>query len=205
MALIALYARMTGRTYAASRALLAAIVLMLLWNPWYLIFDPGFGLSVTATAGIIWLTPLFERRLLFLRYSFWQNATATTLAAQTGVLPLLLYNTGNLSLVALPANLLVVAVMPLAMAATALAGVSGVLLGQAAPALATFFALPAQALTSYVLLVATYGASLPWAAAALPAFSFGWVLVAYAALAIIASSKRFSSTDQFTLAKKAST
>src|SRR6185369_1935498 len=52
MALIALYARATGRTYAAGRALLFAVLLMLLWNPLYLVFDPGFGLSVTATAGL---------------------------------------------------------------------------------------------------------------------------------------------------------
>ena len=55
MAVIALYARATGRSYAASRALLFAVLLMLVWNPLYLVFDPGFGLSVVATAGIIWL------------------------------------------------------------------------------------------------------------------------------------------------------
>ncbi|MBU6491032.1 ComEC/Rec2 family competence protein, partial [Patescibacteria group bacterium] len=63
MALIALYARASGRTYAAGRALLFVITLMLLWNPLYLVFDPGFGLSAAATAGLIWLAPIIETRL----------------------------------------------------------------------------------------------------------------------------------------------
>src|SRR3989344_5266138 len=46
MAFIALYARATGKSYAAGRALLVVVFLMLLWNPLYLVFDPGFDLSV---------------------------------------------------------------------------------------------------------------------------------------------------------------
>ncbi|MDP2651745.1 MAG: ComEC/Rec2 family competence protein, partial [bacterium] len=124
MAVIALYARATGRSYYASRALLFAVLLMLLWNPLYLVFDPGFGLSVAATAGIIWLSPIIEAHLIRWR-PFWRNAVATTLAAQISVLPLLLYNIGLLSLVALPANLLVNPFVPLAMAWAAIAGVIG--------------------------------------------------------------------------------
>ncbi|HEX8993654.1 MAG TPA: ComEC/Rec2 family competence protein, partial [Candidatus Paceibacterota bacterium] len=101
MAFIALFAKATGRTYAASRALLVAVTLMLAWNPLYLMYDPGFGLSVTATAGLIWLAPFLETNFSFIRSPFWKNAIATTLAAQIAVLPLLLYDTGNLSLVAL--------------------------------------------------------------------------------------------------------
>ncbi len=216
MALIALYARATNRTYAASRALFVAILLMLIWNPLYLLYDPGFGLSVAATAGLIWLSPLFEDVLYRARtrlgrgepnklQSFWIQAVATTLAAQTGVLPLLLYNTGNLSLVALPANLLVVAVTPLAMAAAALAGVGGALFASTLTPLGEILSVPADLLTRYIIFIATESAALPGAALILPAFSFIWVVAAYAALAFIASSKRFSTTDQFTATKNAST
>lgn len=216
MALIALYARASGRTYAASRALFVVILLMLIWNPLYLVFDPGFGLSVTATAGIIWLSPVFEGMFLRARkrlgrgeangvQRFWIEAVSTTLAAQTGVLPLLLYNTGNLSIVALPANLLVVAVMPLAMAVAALAGLGGALFAASLPFLAQVLAVPAKLITSYVIFVATKSAALPGAALSVPAFSFVWVIFAYATIVAVASSKRFSTTDQFILAKKAST
>ena len=63
MAFVALYARATGRTYTAGRALLFVVFLMLLWNPLYLAYDPGFGLSVAATAGIIWLAPIIVELL----------------------------------------------------------------------------------------------------------------------------------------------
>lgn len=216
MALIALYARATGRTYAASRALVVAVIVMLLWNPLYLAFDPGFGLSVAATAGLLWLSPLIEQWFIKTRIRlgrqepnraqrFWIEAVSSTLAAQVGVLPLLLYNTGNVSLVALPANLLVVAVMPLAMAVSAVAGIGGALLSSTSPSIAAVLAAPAHFITSYTILVAQKSAALPGATLTINAFSFWWVVAAYAALIAIAWSKRASMTDQLRLAKNAST
>ncbi|HUY62625.1 MAG TPA: ComEC/Rec2 family competence protein [Candidatus Paceibacterota bacterium] len=182
MALIALYARATGRTYAAGRALLAVVVLMLLWNPLYLAFSPGFGLSVAATAGLIWLAPLIEKRIAS---AFWRNAVATTLAAQLAVLPLLLYDTGNLSLAALPANLLVMPLVPLAMGSAALAGFAGMLFGHVAPLAAVALGFPAYLATGYLILIARVAASLPAATFVIPAFPFAWVIDAYALLAFI--------------------
>ena len=202
MAVIALYARATGRSYAASRALLFTVLVMLVWNPLYLVFDPGFGLSVAATAGIIWLSPIIEVRLTRLR-PFWANTIATTLAAQIAVLPLLLYDIGLLSLVALPANLLVNTFVPLAMALSAAAGVVGMTVGPFIPTVATVVGFPALILMRYFIFVAQKAAELPFAAFALPPFPFWLVLVAYAAL--IAVSKRFSTTLQLRFAKKAST
>ena len=203
MAIIALYARATARSYTASRALLFAVLLMLIWNPLYLCFDPGFGLSVAATAGIIWLSPIIEARLMRLR-PFLRNTVATTLAAQISVLPLLLYNIGLFSLVALPANLLVNTFVPLAMAASAVAGVVGMTIGSFVPFVTTIVGYPALILTRYFIFIAEKSSALPYAAFNLPLFSFWFVILAYAILIYIASSKRFSITDQFKFAKKAS-
>jgi competence protein ComEC len=205
MAFIALYARATSRTYSAGRALLVVILLMLVWNPLYLVFDPGFGLSVAATAGLIWLAPLIETRLAFLKNAFWTNAVATTLAAQIAVLPLLLYDTGNLSLVAIPANLLVMPVVPLLMGFAVLAGFAGMLFGTFAPLLGIVLAYPTYLATAYLLFIAQTSAELPFAATTLPPFPFWLVLAAYAILIYFASSKRFSTTLQLRFAKKAST
>ncbi|MFZ2167690.1 MAG: ComEC/Rec2 family competence protein [Minisyncoccia bacterium] len=204
MAVIALYARATGRSYTASRALLVVVLLMLLWNPLYLIFDPGFGLSVAATAGIIWLAPIFEMRLSRLR-PFWANTIATTLAAQIAVLPLLLYNIGLFSVVALPANLLVNPLVPFAMAGAAIAGVVGMTLGQFVPLIATVVGEPVHLLMRYFIFIAEKSSALPFAAFNLPLFSVWLVLLAYALLIYFAASKRFSTTDQLRFAKKAST
>ncbi len=202
MALIALYARATGRTYAAGRALLVVVFLMLFSNPLYLVFDPGFGLSVAATAGLIWLAPIIEM-FLSLKSAFWKNAVATTLAAQIAVFPLLLYNTGNFSLVAIPANLLITAFMPLAMGLSALAGFAGMLFSSFAPLLGIVIAFPAYLTNAYLIFIARESAMLPFAAFTLPPFPFWLALVAYAGLIYLAS-KRFSTTDQLRFAKNAS-
>ncbi len=166
MALVALYGRATGRTYSALRALLAVFVLLVLWNPLSLLYDPGFQLSFLATLGLILLTAPLSARLLWVRQGTFRETLATTLAAQLFVLPLLLYETGNLSLVAIPANLFVLPVVPFAMLFAAVAGVGALII----PPLATILALPAYALLSYIIMVAEVGAKLPFAALALPAF-----------------------------------
>jgi competence protein ComEC len=204
MAFIALFARATGRTYAASRALLFAVVLMLIWNPLYLIYDPGFGLSVTATAGLIWLAPIFEKLLSSIKNPFWNTGIATTLAAQIAVLPLLLYDTGNLSLVAIPANLITMPVVPIAMGLSALAGIAGILFGTAFQLVGIILAYPAYLANAYLIYVAQKAALLPFAAFTLPLFPAWLVFLAYAALIAIASSKRFSTTVQLRFAKNAS-
>ena len=188
MALIALYARATGRTYAAGRALFFAIFLMLLWNPLYLVYDPGFGLSVVAAAGLIWLAAPIETFLSRIKNLFWKNAIATTLAAQIAVLPLLLYDTGNLSLVAIPANLLVMPIVPLAMGFSALAGFAGMLFGSFAPLFGIAFAFPAYLANAYLIFIARGAAALPFAAFTLPIFPFWLTLAAYVALIRAASS-----------------
>ena len=203
MAVIALYARATGKNYAASRALLFTVLVMLIWNPLYLVFDPGFGLSVAATAGIIWLAPLIEVRFSRL-WPFLRNVVATTLAAQISVLPLLLYNIGLFSLVALPANILVNPVVPLAMASAAIAGVVGMTIGPLVPLLATIVGYPTFILMRYFIFIAEKSSALPFAAFSLERFPFLFVITAYAALIYVAWSKRFSITDQFKFAKKAS-
>jgi competence protein ComEC len=204
MAIIALYARATGRTYAAGRALFFVIFLMLVWNPLYLVFDPGFGLSVAATAGLIWLAPLIEKIISFMKNVFWKNAIATTLAAQIAVLPLLLYDTGNLSLVALPVNLLVLPIVPLAMGFSAFAGLAGMIFGSFIPLFGIVLAFPAYLATTYLIFIAQESARLPFAAFTLPLFPFWLVLAAYAALIYIIASKRFSTMLQLRFAKKAS-
>jgi len=178
MAALALVARATRRTYAVIRALCAAAFVMLLLNPQLLIFDPGFQLSFVATFGLIVGAPLISQRLSVVKSEFVRELLASTIAAQLAVLPLLLYQTGLLSLVSLPANLLVLPVVPLAMLFSAVAGVVGFFGGN----LAVLFGLPAYGLLAYIIGVAEFVANLPLATVSLPAFPFWLVFVAYVAL-----------------------
>lgn len=206
MALIALYARATGRSYNAGRALFVAVLIMLVWNPYYLLFDPGFGLSVAATAGIIWLTPLVARKCSWIRSHFWNEIVATTIAAQMAVLPLLLYTMGIFSIVALPVNILVSPLVPFTMGWSVVAGVSSIVCGSFAPALTLLLASPTHLLTWLIITIATTSSSLSFSTLVLPAFPF-WVMLLVYALFIYRAytvSKRFSTTDQFTFARNAS-
>ncbi|HVW71924.1 MAG TPA: ComEC/Rec2 family competence protein [Candidatus Paceibacterota bacterium] len=201
MACLALYARASGRTYSALRALMAALFVMLLWNPYYLVFDPGFELSAVATLGLILGVPMIEPYLLRVKSALLREIIATTLAAQLFVLPLLLYQTGNLSFVAVPANILVSLLVPAAMLASAIAGVVGLV----APFIAPVFGVPAYVLLSVIIGVAQISAAMPFANVTLPAFPFLLALLMYAGLAYaLALSKRSSQTVQLRLSKNAS-
>ena len=65
MAVIASVGKMTGRTYLAARALALVALGMVVWNPFVLAFDLGFQLSIIATLGLIFISPLFESQLSF--------------------------------------------------------------------------------------------------------------------------------------------
>lgn len=176
MALIAVYARQSGRLFLAERALGAVSLVMVAWNPWTLAFDPGFQLSALATLGLILFTEHIAARLRFIPEKFGlREIAASTLATQLTVLPLLLYGSGTLSLVALPANLLALFPIPYAMFFSFIAGLVGALLGHAG----AVAALPAYVLLSYTISIARLFAALPFAAVALPAFSARWMLAAY--------------------------
>ncbi len=178
MAGLALFARATGRTYAVVRALLFVAFLMLVANPLLLAYDPGFQLSFLATLGLILLSPIIEARFMWIASAFWRDLLAATLAAQVAVLPLLLYQTGLFSVVSLPANLLVLPVVPLAMALSALAGVLSMLMPAAAP----LFGFPAHVLLSYVIETARFTATLPLASFAVPQFPFAITILSYVIL-----------------------
>ncbi len=179
MALIAIYARTTHRTFLASRALGVVCVMMVLWNPWTLAFDPSFQLSALATLGLILFTPIFERWLTRVpkRWAM-REILASTIATQLMVLPLLLYQSGTLSLVGLPANLLALVTVPLAMGASAVAAVAGLIAGPLAP----IIGFPAYLVLGYEIAVAQFFASLPFASVEVPAFGALWLLIAYAIL-----------------------
>ena len=179
MAFIAVYARTTGRLFIAVRVLAAVSFVMVLWNPYTLVFDPSFQLSALATLGLILFTPIVSGKLTWVTERFQlREIIASTISTQLTVLPLLLYQSGNLSLVALPANLFALVAVPWAFAFSVVAAVSGIIAGP----LAVFIGFPAQLLLSYIIKVAEFFASLPFAAVTIPAFSGWWLAVAYTTL-----------------------
>ncbi len=179
MAVLALLALLLGRQYLVLRALVLAAVVMLAINPLLLVYDIGFQLSFLATLGLVLVAPQLETALL--TGTWWQPVRqflVATLAAQVAVTPLLLYHMGEVSLVALATNVLVLPAVPLAMLLSFLTGVAALLLPAAAPV----FAYPTTAVLVYIIEQARFWAGVPYATLPVPAFSFLWVVLAYALL-----------------------
>lgn len=190
MALIVIFARATGRTYDMTRALFVAGFMMLIHNPKILVHDTSFQLSFIATLGLIQLAPLLERYVLFLpkRFKFREFATAT-IATQIFVLPLLLYKIGELSLVALPVNLLVLVTVP----ATMLFGFLTGIISFISSLFAIPFAFIAYLFLSYQLKVVELFASIPFASVQITVFPL-WLMFAlyllYGAVLFVIVRKR---------------
>ncbi len=108
MALIVLLGQVTGRQYEALRALGITFVALLLWNPFLLLYDPGFQLSFLATLCMIVVVPKAEPLFARLPKMFWRLPIreAVTLAVTVSVfmLPFIAYFSGSISLLTIPAN-----------------------------------------------------------------------------------------------------
>jgi competence protein ComEC len=101
-----------------------------------------------------------------------------TLSAQLFVLPLLIYYFKNLSLVSLPANVIVLPIVPFAMLLGALTGVAGLIL----PFLGQLVGYFAWLVSAFELGVIKLFAKPNWAAVSA---QFNWYMVALAYAAII--------------------
>ncbi len=163
MVSVAVLAAHLGRPAQGVRVLALAVSGLLLVDP-FLVHSVGFALSVGATLGITTLAAPCARRLpgpVWLRESL-----GTTLAAQVGVLPVLIPVFGSLPLISIPANLLAVPLAaPLTIWGLVAGGVGGVL-ATSAPAIAEALQWPTLVLAEAVLGIAAAAAEVPLAVGA---------------------------------------
>lgn len=150
MGILVLLAYREGRFYSMANSIVFAGAAMVALNPKVLRFDAGFQLSFLATLGLVHLAPFFKEKLEKLPefFNFKENFVAT-LSAQLAVLPVILYNFGNFSLVSLPANVLILPVVPLTMLFGFISGISGLVW----PPLGNLVGLAAWILAEYEILV----------------------------------------------------
>ncbi len=142
-----------------TRALGVALVVLLLVDPG-LATTVGFALSVLATGGILLLAPGWRDALCHWLPRWLAEAIAVPAAAQLACTPLVAAISGQVSLVAVGANLVVA---PVVGPATVL-GLSGGLLGLVWSPLARLAGTLAAWCVAWVVLVARRGAALPAAA-----------------------------------------
>ncbi len=155
MAAIALLATLGGRPASGIRVLVYAVVVLLLVDP-FLLHSVGFALSCGASAGIALFSRLIGTRLpgpRFLREPF-----AVSIAAQIGVLPVLLWVFGTFPLITPVTNLFAApAAEVLGVYGFFAAAVAGV-----APRLGPLLQQPTALLVGWITGVARSGAAVPF-------------------------------------------
>ena len=179
MAGIFIVAQLLNRTYDLVRSLLFAAAVMVFINPYLLLYDIGFQLSFMATLGLVLITPKLD--VLSPHLFGAKEYLLSTVATQIAVLPLLLYYMGEISVVAIIVNLLVLPMVPLAMLTTFIASVIGFI--------STTLALPVAFLAylslSYIVAIARTAAALPFALVNVSYFPVSFILIFYGALGAV--------------------
>ncbi len=174
MGAVTLLALASGRPRVAVPALAAAVYVLLLADPG-LARNPGFALSVAATAAIVLLAPDWSRHL---RERGWPppvaDALAVSLAAGAATAPLVAALSGTVSLVSLPANLLAAP----AVAPATILGLLAAVVMPVLPPLGDLLVRGAGLPTRWLVLVAERAAQLPDAAPGWPAGLLGATLLA---------------------------
>jgi competence protein ComEC len=177
-----------GRPTFTPAALFAAAFFMTLLNP-RILWQVGFQLSFAATMGLMlyvgpwglglreWLQPHFRRDFRRKATRFTTEFFLTTIAALVMTLPLIIYHFGVVSLVNLPANLLILPAQPGIMTwggVAVLAGMVSPLLGQIPAWIAWLF-------LTYSIELVKFFAALPLATTNISLSPFG-LTVFYALL-----------------------
>lgn len=176
MGIIGLMAVWFGRQYYVQISLFAAAFFMNLFNPKILVYDVGFQLSFLATAGLVFISPYFEKYFKCLPAFFGIRETVImTLSAQILALPVIILNFGRLSLISPVANIFVLPFIPLAM----IFGFFAVLASYFWNFLAEIFGFAGYLILELMILFVKFFASFRFASINISWFSWWMFLVYY--------------------------
>ncbi len=167
-----LLAQKLGRQSMGSRVIVMACAVMLFINPLYLFYDVGFQLSFLAVLGLIYLEPFIKR---FVKFSI----VSTTLAAQIFILPIMVYNFGNISYVSPITNLLISPIVSLLMIFGFLSSIAGAV----SNILGLIFYFPCWIFLTYFVKIIDFF-SQPWAMGVIQNVHWIWLVISYFIIAL---------------------
>ena len=181
MGIAVLIARQTGRLSSPLLILILVATSMVALNPFLLKSDIGFQLSFMATVGLLLVAPIIEERFpRVVRIPLFGETALLTISAQLCTMPILLYYFKSLSVLALPANLLILPMVPTAMLFGFLAGAAGMIV----PALGQMMGYFASIISLLMLNIIQAISRISWSAISMD-ISWYWVIVWYAGLAAL--------------------
>jgi len=180
MAFLLILSRFSFRLYNSFNALLLAAMIMIWLNPLVLFWDLGFQLSFLATAGIIFLYPIWKES------KFWQQdffnkkgqiikeTVLSTFSALTFVIPWIIFKMQVFSLVAPITNLLILPFVPLVMTGGVIVAISSLLFYP----LGLFLGALLNLILAYFLKVISLFSSLSWSQIYISSI-FHWFIIPY--------------------------
>jgi competence protein ComEC len=186
MGAVGLLALAVGRQRAALPALGVAVIVLVMCDP-AMAVSIGFALSVLATAGLVLIAPRWAERLAALGLPRGvAEALAVPAAAHLVTAPVVAGFAGQVSLVAVVANLLAA---PVVAPATVL-GVLAAVVAPVAPWLAELLVRLAGPEADWLILVAGHAAAVPGAVIAWPTGWLGGLLLAGCVVLLVAALRR---------------
>jgi ComEC/Rec2-related protein len=158
VSVLSIWASYYGRTFRPLNLIFIAAAITAWANPFYVWSNVSWYLSFLAFYGVLVVAPIIASRA---RHS-WQRSLVAAVAlesicAELMTAPFVVHTFGQLSLIGLPANVLVAVLIPLAMLLSLIAGIAGML----ASLFAGWFAWPAGILLTYMLDTAHVLAGIP--------------------------------------------
>ncbi len=184
MAGLLMTAQYFGRMSLATRSVVFAAFLMLLFNPLLLKLDVGFQLSFLAIMGIIEISPIFQdwlKRIPDPKIFPVRTTLSATFSAQFFTLPILIYNFGYISLVSPITNILIV---PFLAPITILIFIFGISAIISAP-LGFLFSLPVWLSLSYIIKIIDWFSQISFVSLSFKNVHWIWILISYLILGLI--------------------
>jgi competence protein ComEC len=192
MAILVLLSKYSRRKYNIIRALSLTIFLMVFYNPKILVFDVAFQLSIISVLGLIFLSPFFDeffdKKFSWVGGSIggsgWKKSKlkefiVSTVCIQIITFPFLLYKMGEISIVALPVNILIMFFIPATMLSSFLTAITATLSHFSGYFFATPFIPVTYFLLQYQLSIVEFFAHLPFATLKITVFPWWAVVLIY--------------------------
>ena len=149
-----------GRRFNPLVLLSLSAAATVLYEPSYVWGDVGWLLSFTSFFGVLMVAPWFQKFFFGDKEpGVLRQVLGESVSAYIMTLPISMIFFGQISLVAIFANMMIVPFVPLAMLLTFIAGIGGYL----SPILAPIIGWPAESLIDLMIAVANWWSSLPWA------------------------------------------
>ena len=182
MAGLLMIAQHYGRASAASRSIIFAALLMVIFNPFLLRFDVGFQLSFLAVLGMVLLKPTLSEWFKKVPENFQlRSVLATTLSAQIFTLPILVFNFGRIGLFSPISNILIVPILaPLTILIFIFGGAAMTL-----QSLAIVISWPVWFFLTYILKIIEFFSIVPFSSLVISGIPWSWLCLFYICLLFV--------------------